>query len=86
VFNAFTKSLPQEKKRPFMDLMKRLRSVKNAPVGTTVANKDEKKKVMHAVDGDIHKLLGHEYKRYRTVQVREHKTPRMRRPLLRVLY
>ena len=29
-FSAFTKSLPQEKKKPFMELMKRLRSAKAA--------------------------------------------------------
>ena len=46
--------------------MKRLRGAKAATVGT----KDEKKKVMGALDSDIHKLLGTEYKRYRTVQVR----------------
>ena len=48
-------------------LMKRLRGAKAATVGT----KDEKKKVMGALDSDIHKLLGTEYKRYRTVQVYE---------------
>ena len=47
--------------------MKRLRGAKAATVGT----KDEKKKVMGALDSDIHKLLGTEYKRYRTVQVYE---------------
>ena len=47
--------------------MKRLRGAKAASVGT----KDEKKKVMGALDSDIHKLLGTEYKRYRTVQVGE---------------
>ena len=46
--------------------MKRLRGAKAATVGT----KDEKKKVMGALDSDIHKLLGTEYKRYRTVQVK----------------
>ena len=46
-------------------LMKRLRGAKAATVGT----KEEKKKVMGALDSDIHKLLGTEYKRYRTVQV-----------------
>lgn len=29
-FSAFTKSLPQEKKKPFMELMKRLRGAKSA--------------------------------------------------------
>merc|ERR1719473_2293261 len=67
-FSAFTKSLPQEKKKPFMELMKRLRGAKAATVGT----KDEKKKVMTALDADIHKLLGSEYKRYRTVQHAQH--------------
>merc|ERR1719473_181591 len=67
-FSAFTKSLPQEKKKPFMELMKRLRGAKSATVGT----KDEKKKVMGALDSDIHKLLGTEYKRYRTVQHAQH--------------
>merc|ERR1719181_574608 len=67
-FSAFTKSLPQEKKKPFMDLMKRLRSAKAATVGS----KDEKKKVMGTLDSDIHKLLGTEYKRYRTVQHAQH--------------
>merc|ERR1712070_1168957 len=67
-FSAFTKSLPQEKKKPFMELMKRLRGAKAATVGT----KDEKKKVMGALDADIHKLLGTEYKRYRTVQHAQH--------------
>merc|ERR1711924_383504 len=67
-FSAFTKSLPQEKKKPFMELMKRLRGAKSATVGS----KDEKKKVMGALDSDIHKLLGTEYKRYRTVQHAQH--------------
>ena len=67
-FSAFTKSLPQEKKKPFMELMKRLRGAKAATVGT----KEEKKKVMGALDSDIHKLLGAEYKRYRTVQHAQH--------------
>merc|ERR1740138_1506340 len=67
-FSAFTKSLPQDKKKPFMELMKRLRGAKSATVGT----KDEKKKVMGALDSDIHKLLGTEYKRYRTVQHAQH--------------
>jgi len=67
-FSAFTKSLPQEKKKPFMELMKRLRGAKSATVGT----KDEKKKVLGALDSDIHKLLGTEYKRYRTVQHSQH--------------
>ena len=67
-FSAFTKSLPQEKKKPFMELMKRLRGAKAATVGT----KDEKKKAMGALDSDIHKLLGSEYKRYRTVQHAQH--------------
>jgi len=67
-FSAFTKSLPQEKKKPFMELMKRLRGAKAATVGS----KDEKKKVMGALDADIHKLLGSEYKRYRTVQHAQH--------------
>lgn len=61
-FSTFTKSLPQEKKRPFMDLMKKLRSAKQAS-GT----KDDKKKVTTGLDADIHKLLGPEYKRYRAV-------------------
>ena len=47
-----------------MDLMKRLRAAKSASVGT----KEEKKKAMSALDIEIHKLLGHEYKRYRAVQ------------------
>merc|ERR1719488_391787 len=67
-FSAFTKSLPQEKKKPFMELMKRLRGAKAATVGS----KEEKKKVMGALDADIHKLLGTEYKRYRTVQHAHH--------------
>ena len=62
-FSAFTKSLPQEKKKPFMDLMKRLRSAKAATVGT----KDEKKKAMSTLDSEIHKLLAADYKRYRSV-------------------
>merc|ERR1712167_466292 len=67
-FSAFTKSLPQEKKKPFMELMKRLRGAKAATVGS----KEEKKKVMGALDSDIHKLLGTEYKRYRTAQHTQH--------------
>jgi len=63
-FIAFTKSLATEKKKPFMDLMKRLRAAKNASVGT----KEEKKKATMSLDADIHKLLGPEYKRYRSVQ------------------
>merc|ERR1719453_227471 len=67
-FSSFTKSLPQEKKKPFMELMKRLRGTKAATVGS----KEEKKKVMGSLDSDIHKLLGSEYKRYRTVQHTAH--------------
>ena len=51
-----------------VQLMKRLRGAKAASVGT----KEEKKKVMGALDSDIHKLLGTEYKRYRTVQHAQH--------------
>merc|ERR550514_326226 len=68
-FSAFTKSLAQEKKKPFMELMKRLRSAKSA----TGATKEEKKKVTVGLDSDIHKLLGDEYKRYRGVQQEQHK-------------
>jgi hypothetical protein len=53
---------------PRVQLMKRLRGAKSATVGT----KDEKKKVLGALDSDIHKLLGTEYKRYRTVQHSQH--------------
>ena len=63
-FNSFTKSLPQEKKKPFMELMKRLRTAKSASIGT----KEEKKKATTSLDADIHKLLGADYKRYRSVQ------------------
>jgi hypothetical protein len=63
-FTAFTKSLPQEKKKPFMELMKRLRTAKAASIGT----KEEKKKATTSLDVDIHKLLGADYKRYRSVQ------------------
>merc|ERR1719331_1482146 len=63
-FTAFTKSLPQEKKKPFMELMKRLRTAKAASIGT----KEEKKKATTSLDADIHKLLGVDYKRYRSVQ------------------
>jgi len=45
-----------------LQLMKRLRSAKNAS-GT----KEEKKKMTSGLDADIHKLLGTEYKRYRAV-------------------
>jgi len=62
-FSAFTKSLPQDKKKPFMELMKRLRSAKNA----SGVDKDEKKKTMTGLDAQIHQLLGTEYKRYRSV-------------------
>lgn len=88
-FSAFTKSLSQDKKKPFMEvphgplaqarrclrsltllggvraqLMKKLRGAKVAP-----GSKDEKKKSMVGLDVEIHKLLGSEYKRYRSVQV-----------------
>jgi len=63
-FTAFTKSLDQPKRKPFMELMKRLRTAKAATVGT----KEEKKKATTSLDADIHKLLGTEYKRYRSVQ------------------
>jgi len=61
-FSSFTKSLAQEKKRPFMELMKKLRGAKQA-TGT----KDDKKKTTTGLDSEIHKLLGPEYKRYRAV-------------------
>lgn len=43
-------------------LMKKLREGKKAP-----GAKEEKKKTISAIDTDIHKLLGAEYKRYRSV-------------------
>lgn len=61
-FNAFTKSLAQEKKKPFMELMKKLRLSKQA-TGT----KEEKKKATMALDAEIHKVLGPDYKKYRAV-------------------
>lgn len=47
-----------------MELMKRLRTAKAASIGT----KEEKKKATMSLDADIHKLLGADYKRYRSVQ------------------
>ena len=47
-----------------MELMKRLRTAKAASIGT----KEEKKKATTSLDADIHKLLGADYKRYRSVQ------------------
>jgi hypothetical protein len=47
-----------------MELMKRLRTAKAASIGT----KEEKKKATTSLDVDIHKLLGADYKRYRSVQ------------------
>merc|ERR1711998_14924 len=55
--------LEQVKRKPFMELMKKLREAKKAP-GT----KEDKKKATSTLDVDIHKLLGAEYKRYRAVQ------------------
>jgi len=63
-FSAFTKTLPTEKKKPFMELMKKLRGVRNATTGS----KEDKKKQATQLDLDIHKTLGTEYKRYRSVQ------------------
>ena len=71
-FAGFTKSLTQEKRKPFMELMKRLRSAKAASVG----NKEEKKKALTSLDADIHKLLGNEYKRYRATAVSRASNPR----------
>ena len=65
-FSSFTKTLPAEKKKPFMELMKKLRGVRNATTGS----KEDKKKQATQLDLDIHKTLGTEYKRYRSVQVR----------------
>mmetsp|Transcript_24558 Transcript_24558/g.62643 ORF Transcript_24558/g.62643 Transcript_24558/m.62643 type:complete len:93 (-) Transcript_24558:497-775(-) len=45
-----------------MELMKKLRDAKKA-TGT----KEDKKKVTTGVDVDIHKLLGPDYKKYRSV-------------------
>jgi len=42
--------------------MKKLRSSKQS-TGT----KDDKKKVTMGIDGDIHKLLGEDYKKYRLI-------------------
>ena len=50
-------------RKPFMELMKRLREARKAP-----GSKDEKRKIASATDAEIHKLLGAEYKRYRAVQ------------------
>jgi len=63
-FSSFTKTLPAEKKKPFMELMKKLRGVRNATTGS----KEDKKKQATQLDLDIHKTLGTEYKRYRSVQ------------------
>merc|ERR1719263_1483217 len=83
-FTTFTKSLPQEKKKPFMELMKRLRAAK-VSVGPT---KEERRKTIVSLDADIHKLLLKDYKRYRAVAVRCRAGPRRaappaRRPFLR---
>jgi len=61
-FSLFTKGLPQEKRKPFMELMKKLRTTKQ---GT--APKEEKKKITMSIDGEIHKLLAEDYKKYRLV-------------------
>ncbi|KAL3919413.1 MAG: hypothetical protein SGPRY_005642, partial [Prymnesium sp.] len=72
-FSLFTKGLPQEKRKPFMEvmwhlglqltaLMKQLRSSKQAP-----GSKEDKKKVAMSLDGEIHKLLGDDYKKYRLI-------------------
>merc|ERR1712216_176021 len=61
-FSLFTKGLPQEKRKPFMELMKKLRASKQ-----TTGTKEEKKKVTMALDGEIHKLLGEDYKKYRLI-------------------
>merc|ERR1711988_1760863 len=61
-FSLFTKGLPQEKRKPFMELMKKLRTSKQA-TGT----KEEKKKMLMAIDGEIHKLLEDDYKKYRLI-------------------
>jgi len=45
-----------------MELMKKLRASKQS-TGT----KEEKKKVTMSIDGDIHKLLGEDYKKYRMI-------------------
>lgn len=45
-----------------MELMKKLRASKQ-----TTGTKEEKKKVTMGIDGDIHKLLGEDYKKYRLI-------------------
>merc|ERR1719267_489266 len=63
-FSLFTKGLPQEKRKPFMELMKKLRLSKQS-----TGPKEEKKKVTQAIDADIHKLLGEDYKKLVNVGV-----------------
>jgi len=61
-FSLFTKGLPQEKRKSFMELMKKLRASKQS-----TGSKDDKKKVTMTIDADIHKLLGEDYKKYRLI-------------------
>merc|ERR1712146_757545 len=61
-FSLFTKGLPQEKRKPFMELMKKLRASKQ-----TTGSKEDKKKITQGIDGEIHKLLAEDYKKYRLI-------------------
>ncbi|KAL1525133.1 hypothetical protein AB1Y20_020005 [Prymnesium parvum] len=61
-FSLFTKGLPQEKRKPFMELMKKLRTTKQS-----TGSKEDKKKATMSIDGEIHKLLGEDYKKYRQI-------------------
>mmetsp|Transcript_7740 Transcript_7740/g.16963 ORF Transcript_7740/g.16963 Transcript_7740/m.16963 type:complete len:155 (-) Transcript_7740:631-1095(-) len=66
LFSSLTKSLPQDKRPLFMELMKKMRLTKQM-------KKEDKKAVIVQLDAEIHKLLGDEYKKYRSVQDEVHK-------------
>merc|ERR1712137_657542 len=59
--SSLTKSLPQDKRPQFMELMKKMRLTKQM-------KKEDKKGAIVQLDSEIHKLLGDDYKKYRNVQ------------------
>eukprot|EP00308_Calcidiscus_leptoporus_P027063 CAMPEP_0119357546 /NCGR_PEP_ID=MMETSP1334-20130426/5902_1 /TAXON_ID=127549 /ORGANISM="Calcidiscus leptoporus, Strain RCC1130" /LENGTH=138 /DNA_ID=CAMNT_0007371821 /DNA_START=101 /DNA_END=517 /DNA_ORIENTATION=- len=66
LFSNLTKSLSQEKRPQFMELMKKMRMTK-------IMKKEDKKVAIVQLDAEIHKLLGDDYKKYRSVQDQVHK-------------
>merc|ERR1712087_789286 len=74
-FSAFTKQLPQDKRPGFLELMKKMRLTKQMP-------KDQKKGSIQQLDAEIHKLLGDDYKNYRSIAEKSRANKQGKRDIL----